>query len=92
MEYEYIEDFGYVSKEKLQEYQTILDIQMNEIRDCFLGRESTKAIENQLQLEVDKLYGNDIFKVTKRGAWSFDIELVNRPKLLQIMVEMDTNE
>ena len=70
----YIDGVGYISREKIDEWDAILSIQANEIKDEFQGRRATKGTEREMQATMDALYGDGIFEV----YWPESSKLVKR--------------
>ena len=77
------------SDETLVRWQAVVDGQMCEVRDEFLGRRACESTHKECQARVDCLYGPDIFRVDWYGGTALDIFLVDRDRLLKRLFEIE---
>lgn len=80
----YIDGVGYISREKINEWDAILSVQINEIKDEFWGCRAIKRTEREIQARMDTLYGDDIFRVYwPEGSTAIYIDLIDKSKLVK---------
>lgn len=77
------------SDEVLVRWQAVVDRQMGEVRDEFLGRKACEFTHKECQARVDYLYGPDIFRVDWYGGTALDILLIDRDRLLKRLCEIE---
>ena len=86
----YIDGVGYISREKIDEWDAILSIQANEIKDEFQGRRATKGTERKMQATMDALYGDGIFEVYwPEGSTVIYVTLIDKPKLVKRLMDLE---
>ena len=86
----YIDGVGYISREKIDEWDAILSIQVNEIKDEFQGRRATKGTEREMQATMDALYGDGIFEVYwPEGSIVIYVTLIDKPKLVKRLMDLE---
>ena len=86
----YIDGVGYISREKIDEWDTILSIQANKIKDEFWGRRATKRTECEMQAAMDALYGDGIFRVYwPEGSIVIYVDLIDKPKLVKRLMDLE---
>lgn len=80
----YIDGVGYISREKIDEWDAILSMQANKIKDEFEGHRAIKETEREIQAAMDALYGDGIFEVYwPEGSTVIYITLIDKPKLVR---------
>ena len=86
----YIDGVGYVSREKIDEWDAILSMQANKIKDEFQGRRAIKETEYEMQAAMDALYGDGIFEVYwPEGSVAIYVTLMDKPKLVKRLLELE---
>ena len=86
----YIDGVGYISREKIDEWDAILSIQANEIKDEFWGRRATKKTECEMQAAMDALYGDGIFRVYwPEGSTVIYVDLIDKSKLVKRLMDLE---
>lgn len=86
----YIDGVGYISREKIDEWDAILSIQANEIKDEFWGRRATKRTECEIQAAMDALYGYGIFRVYwPEGSTVIYVDLIDKSKLVKRLMDLE---
>ena len=85
----YIDGVGYISREKIDEWDTILSLQANRIKDKFEGHRATKRTECEIQAEMDALYGDGIFEAYwPEGSTAVYVILIDKPKLIKRLLDL----
>lgn len=82
-------DHDVPSDETLVRWQALVDGQMGEVRDEFLGRRACESTYRECQARVDYLYGVGIFRVDWYGGTALDILLIDRDRLLKRLCEIE---
>lgn len=86
----YIDGVGYISREKIDEWDAILSMQAKKIKDEFWGRRAVKRTEREMQTRMDALYGDGIFEVYwPEGSTVIYITLIDKPKLVKILMDLE---
>lgn len=86
----YIDGIGYISREKIDEWDAILSVQANEIKDEFWGRRATKTTEYEMQAAMDALYGDGIFEVYwPKDSTVIYVTLIDKPKLVKALMNLE---
>lgn len=86
----YIDGVGYISREKINEWDAILSVQANEIKDEFWGRRATKRTECEMQAAMDALYGDGIFRVYwPEGSTVIYVDLIDKSKLVKRLMDLE---
>lgn len=86
----YIDGVGYVSRERIDEWDAFLSMQVNTIRDGFQGRRATKRTECEMQAAMDALYGDGIFRVYwPEGSVAIYVTLIDKPKLVKRLMDLE---
>lgn len=86
----YIDGVGYISREKIDEWDAILSMQANKIKDEFEGHRAIKETEREIQAAMDALYGDGIFEVYwPEGSTVIYITLIDKPKLVKILMNLE---
>ena len=85
----YIDGIGHIPLTKIKEWDTIINIQLNEIRDEFIGCKACKLKQEELQARVDALYGYGIFRVTWLEGTAFYVDLINITKLVKRLLNIE---
>lgn len=86
----YIDGVGYISREKIDEWDAILSMQANKIKDEFQGRRAIKGTEYEMQAAMDALYGNGIFDVYwPEGSVVVYVTLIDKPKLVKRLMDLE---
>lgn len=86
----YIDGVGYISREKIDEWDAILSMQANEIKDEFWGRKATKRTEREMQARMDALYGDGIFRVHwPEGSTAIYVDLIDKSKLVKRLMDLE---
>ena len=86
----YIDGVGYISREKIDEWDAILSMQANEIKNEFWGRRAVKGTEREMQAAMDALYGDGIFEVYwPEGSIVIYVTLIDKPKLVKRLMDLE---
>ena len=86
----YIDGVGYISRKKIDEWDAILSVQANAIKDEFWGRRATKETEREMQARMDALYGDDIFRVHwPEGSTAIYVDLIDKSKLVKRLMDLE---
>lgn len=86
----YIDGVGYISREKIDEWDAILSMQANKIKDEFEGHRAIKETEREIQAAMNALYGDGIFEVYwPEGSTVIYITLIDKPKLVKILMDLE---
>lgn len=86
----YIDGVGYISREKIDEWDAILSVQANEIKNEFWGRRATKKTEREMQARMDALYGDGIFRVYwPEGSIAIYVDLIDKSKLVKRLMDLE---
>ena len=86
----YIDGVGYISREKIDEWDAILSMQANKIKDEFQGRRAIKETECEMQARMDTLYGDDIFRVYwPEGSTAIYVNLIDKSKLVKRLMDLE---
>ena len=86
----YIDGVGYISREKIDEWDAILSMQANEIKDEFWGRRAVKGTEREMQARMDALYGDGIFRVYwPEGSTVIYVDLIDKSKLVKRLMDLE---
>ena len=86
----YIDGVGYISREKIDEWDAILSMQANEVKDEFWGRRAVKGTEREMQARMDALYGDGIFRVHwPEGSIVIYVTLIDKPKLVKRLMDLE---
>lgn len=86
----YIDGVGYISREKIDEWDAILSVQVNEIKNEFWGRRAIKRTEREMQARMDALYGDGIFEVYwPEGSIVIYVTLIDKPKLVKRLMDLE---
>lgn len=86
----YIDGVGYISREKIDEWDTLLSIQAKTIKDAFQGCRATKQTEYEMQAAMDALYGDGIFEVYwPEGSVVIYVTLIDKPKLVKRLMDLE---
>ena len=86
----YIDGVGYISREKIDEWDAILSMQAKKIKDEFWGRRAVKRTEREMQARMDALYGDGIFRVCwPEGSTVIYVTLINKPKLVKRLMDLE---
>lgn len=88
----YVNGVGYISREKVDEWDTILSMQVNKIKDEFWGSRATKETEFEMQARMDALYGDGIFRVYwPEGSTIIYVDLIDKSKLVKRLMDLERN-
>ena len=86
----YINGVGCISREKVDEWDAILSIQVNKIKDEFWGSRATKKTELEMQARMDALYGDGIFRVYwPEASTKIYVDLVDKSKLVKRLMDLE---
>lgn len=86
----YIDGVGHISREKIDEWDAILSVQVNEIKNEFWGRRAIKGTEREMQARMDALYGDGIFRVYwPEGSIVIYVTLIDKPKLVKRLMDLE---
>lgn len=86
----YIDGVGYISREKIDEWDAILSMQANKIKDEFWGRRAVKGTEREMQARMDALYGDGIFRVYwPEGSTAIYVNLIDKSKLVKRLMDLE---
>ena len=86
----YIDGVGYISREKVDEWDAILSMQINKIKDEFEGSRAIKETELEMQARIDALYGDGIFRVYwPEGSTVIYVDLIDKPKLVKRLMDLE---
>ena len=84
----YIDGVGYISREKIDEWDAILSMQAKKIKDEFWGRRAVKRTEREMQARMDALYGDGIFRVCwPEGSTVIYVDLIDKSKLVKRLMD-----
>lgn len=85
----YIDGIGHIPLTKIREWDIILKIQLDNIRDEFIGCKACKNKQMEVQARVDALYGDGIFRVAWFEGTAFYVYLINPPKLVKRLLDIE---
>lgn len=86
----YINGVGYISREKVDEWDAILSMQINKIKDEFWGSRAIKETELEIQARMDALYGDGIFRVYwPEGSTVIYVDLIDKSKLVKRLMDLE---
>lgn len=86
----YIDGVGHIPREKLEKWDAIVSMQVNEIKDEFRGRRATKGTEREMQATMDGLYGDGIFMVYwPEGSTAIYVYLIDKSKLVKRLMDLE---
>lgn len=86
----YIDGVGYISREKVDEWDATLSMQINKIKDEFEGSRAIKETELEMQARIDALYGDGIFRVYwPKGSTVIYVDLIDKPKLVKRLMDLE---
>ena len=88
-ETKYIDGIGHIPLTKIREWDIILNIQLNQIKDEFIGCKACKNKQAEVQAIVDALYGDGIFRVTWLEGTAFYVDLINITELVKRLLDIE---